>query len=179
MRIFIAARIPQEIRVEIENYIDKLKPIFEGVRWEHNDKYHITLKFLGETDSSKLIEIERVLREVIKDYSSFRLTISGLEALPNFKNPRVIVISLDKNDELFKFQSEIEGNLQRIGFAKEERSFRSHITIGRLKVRPRIRGKIPLPEKITFYVSDIAIIRSVLGKEGSRYSDIFVLPLIN
>lgn len=178
MRIFIAARIPKEIRLEIKIYIDQIKPRLEGVRWEHDDRYHITLKFLGETDSSKLSDIEKVLRELVKDYSPFRLSISGLEALPNFKNPRVIVIELDKNDDLFKFQSEIEGSLYRIGFAKEERPFKSHITVGRVKLRPRISGILNSPDKITFTVSEIAIINSVLGKEGSRYNDISIFRLI-
>ena len=62
MRCFISAEIPEHVRKEIKIIQDKL-PEFDGKKTEFQN-LHLTLKFLGEVDKSKLELIKDKLRRI-------------------------------------------------------------------------------------------------------------------
>ncbi|HWP91675.1 MAG TPA: RNA 2',3'-cyclic phosphodiesterase [Thermodesulfobacteriota bacterium] len=177
MRVFIAALIPQEIKYEIKKYVDEIKPYWEGVKWENQEKLHVTLKFLGEIEESKVEEVGTALRVLIGNYSPFEMEISSFGGFPNLRNPRVLFIALSENKELSRLYNEIEEGLERVGFSAETRPFVPHITVGRIKSRARIKGTLPFPKPHSFLISEVAVMRSVLGPEGSKYSTISLFRL--
>ncbi len=174
MRVFIAALIPDDIKDEIRHYVDEVKPHWEGVKWESQEKLHLTLKFLGETEESKVEQIEKQVGEVTSIYSPFYLKVSRFGGLPDLRNPRVLFLGLTENEELSKFQRELEERLLGLGFQKEGRRFLPHITIGRIKGSSRIKGSLPLPRRFPFFITEVAVMKSVLHREGSRYSPLSV-----
>jgi 2'-5' RNA ligase len=177
MRVFIAALIPQEVKVEMKKYVDEIRPRWEGVKWEDYEKFHITLKFLGEVEESKVEEIENVLREPIQVYSPFGMEISRFGGFPNLANPRVLFIGLAENRELSRLQGEIEERLERLGFQKENRPFLPHVTVGRIKERSRLKESFPPPPRLSFFISEVAIMRSILYPQGSKYTALSVFRL--
>jgi 2'-5' RNA ligase len=177
LRIFIAALIPPEIKLAMKNYVESIKPHWEGIRWESHEKFHLTLKFLGEVDDSKLSEIEKTLRLGVHGVSPFGMAITGFGGFPSLKRPRVLFVDLSDNDELLKFQLELEERLEDIGFARENRKFKSHITVGRMKGRPSVQGSFPSPDPISFKISEIAIMRSVLHRNGAEHTGLHIFRL--
>jgi len=177
LRTFIAALIPEEIKLEMNRYIMDMKPHWEGVKWEKYEKLHLTLKFLGEVEESKIEEIKIALMESIKGYSPFMTGISGFGGFPSLKNPRVLFIGLSENRGLLRLQRKMEERLEPLGFKKESRIFISHVTIGRIKGRARSKGFFPIPQNISFSITEIALMRSVLHPEGSKYTPISVFRL--
>jgi 2'-5' RNA ligase len=89
----------------------------------------------------------------------------------------VLFVALSENKELSRLYNEMEEGLERAGFDRDTRSFVPHITVGRIKSRSRIRGTLPFPKRHSFLISEIAIMRSVLGPEGSKYSTISLFRL--
>ncbi len=179
MRVFIAAHIPEEIRGIINRYILEIKPQWEGVKWENYNKLHVTLKFLGEIEGSIVGKIEDILKEILQVYSPFEMTISGLGGFPNLRNPRVLFISLSKNRELMRLQTEIEEGLETLGFKKEIRTFDPHITVGRVKGRARLKGSLPLPNHNPFLITQIAVMKSELSPQGSKYTPLSLFQLVS
>lgn len=177
MRTFIAALIPEEIKLEMKRYIMDMKPHWGGVKWENYEKLHLTLKFLGEVEESKIEKIESVLVELVRPYSPFRTAISGFGGFPNLRNPRVLFIGLSENHELLKLQCEIEERLEGFGFKKENRAFVSHVTIGRIRGRAQSKGSFPVPQNTSFSITEIALMKSLLHPEGSKYTPISVFRL--
>ena len=177
MRTFIAALIPEEIKLEMRRYILDMKPNWEGVKWENYEKLHLTLKFLGEIEELKVEKIKIALAESVKTYSPFRTAVSRFGGFPNLKNPRVLFISLSENHELLRLQCEIEERLEGLGFKKESRDFVSHVTIGRIKGRVQSKGPFPIPQNTPFSITEIALMRSVLHLEGSKYTPISIFRL--
>ncbi|MBI2486447.1 MAG: RNA 2',3'-cyclic phosphodiesterase [Deltaproteobacteria bacterium] len=177
MRVFIAAFIPQEIKFEIGRYVDEIKSHWEGVKWESYEKLHVTLKFLGEVEESKVEEIGNNIREAASIYSPFDMEIARFGGFPNLKNPRVLFIGLTGDQELLKLQSEIEERLEGLGFTKDDRSFFPHITVGRIRGKARLKGSFPVPRRIPFFISEIAVMKSVLNPGGSKYAPISVFQL--
>lgn len=177
MRIFIAALIPPEIRLAIKNYVESIKAQWEGVRWENWEKFHLTLKFLGEVDDSKLSDVEKSLRLGGQGVSTFEMAITGFGGFPSLRRPRVLFVGLSDNDELSKFQIELEERLEDIGFARENRKFKPHITVGRTKGYSTVRGPFPSPDPLSFRISEIAIMRSILHKKGSEHTGLYIFKL--
>lgn len=154
-----------------------MKPHWEGVKWENYEKLHLTLKFLGEVEESKIEKIESVLAESVRTYSPFRTAISGFGGFPNLRNPRVLFIGLSENHELLKLQCEIEERLEGFGFKKENQAFVSHVTIGRIRGRAQSKGSFPVPQNTSFFIAEIALMKSLLHPEGSKYTPISVFRL--
>ncbi|GIW47999.1 MAG: RNA 2',3'-cyclic phosphodiesterase [Deltaproteobacteria bacterium] len=177
MRVFIAALIPEDTKLEIKRYVDEVKRCWDGVKWEDPKKFHITLKFLGEIEEARVEDIKGVLSEVVGAYSPFNVTASGLGGFPDLRRPRVIFVDLLENKEFESFQRDIEEGLTRAGFKREERPFVSHITVGRVKGRAVLRSALPTMRPLSFSISEVAVMRSILKKEGSVYTPLFVFRL--
>lgn len=127
MRLFIAIPMPEAVR----ECLADLQQDIEGVRWEQSEKFHITLKFLGDTKADGAQKLQSALHTI--EIPSFSITLSGLGYFPRGKQPRVLWAGVKKNDPLQKLHSKIEDKCTNLGFEPDSRSFKPHITIGRVK----------------------------------------------
>ena len=57
LRLFIAAFLPEETKDALFHYVESLRGFLRGVRWEPREKFHVTLRFLGDVDESRLAGI--------------------------------------------------------------------------------------------------------------------------
>ena len=148
-----------------------------GVRWESEEKIHITLKFIGDMKSVKVHELKEVLKNSCREIKSIPLNVKELSAFPSFSKPRVIVLNLDKSKELSYLYDLIQENIERLGIAMDTRKFLPHITIGRVKSGFKISGEPKSIENIEFVINEIALINSELSHRGSIYSNLGVYKL--
>ncbi len=177
MRLFIAALLPDEIRVRMHEYIGVLKSGCEGVRWEEREKLHVTLKFLGGVGDTKAADVFPMIEGLVRNYSPFETEITGLGGFPDMRQPRILYMGLSENPELSSLQGRIDEALEPLGFPRETRSFIPHVTIGRIKGRLRIKDPLPLPEKYRFAMDEIAVVKSETGRAGSVYTPLHVFRL--
>ncbi len=177
MRLFIAALLPDEIRVRMREYIGVLKPLCEGVRWEEREKLHVTLKFLGGVGDTKAADVFSIMEGLVRNYSPFETEITGLGGFPDMRQPRILYIGLSENPELSLLQGSIDEMLEPLGFPREPRRFIPHVTIGRIKNRLGIKETLPIPEKYKFTIDEIAVVRSETGREGSVYTPLHIFRL--
>ncbi|MEW6145861.1 MAG: RNA 2',3'-cyclic phosphodiesterase [Thermodesulfobacteriota bacterium] len=178
MRLFIAALLPHEIRARMDEYLEAVMPLCEGVKWEKNDKLHVTLKFLGNVEDSKVPEIASIIGGLSRNYSPFETSISGVGGFPDLRNPRILYIGLSENQELSSFQSGIEESLEPLGFPRETHKFVPHVTIGRIKSRIRIKEPLPQPEACNFSISEIGVMKSETRRDGSVYTPLHIFHLL-
>lgn len=177
MRLFIAALLPDEIKAALGGYVASLGKAAEGVKWEKEEKLHVTLKFLGEVDERTAEAVSLVTGEASRKYSPFEMTTGNLGGFPDLKRPHVLYVGLSENPGLSGLQSEIEEGLEPLGFERDKRRFVPHVTIGRVNGRMRTTGPLPLPKKIHFTVSEISVVKSVLGKAGSVHTPLHIFTL--
>ena len=177
MRLFIAALLPDEVKAALGGYVASLRKVTEGVRWEKEEKLHVTLKFLGEADEATAETVAFVTGKAARNYAPFEMSTGNLGGFPDLLKPRILYAGLSENPGLSALQSEIDEGLEPHGFEKETRRFIPHVTIGRVNGRMRTTGPFPIPEKVQFAVSEISIMKSVLGKAGSTYTPLHVFTL--
>jgi 2''-5'' RNA ligase len=129
-------------------------------------------------EESKLKEIEDAVQGTLNVGSPFGMRINRFGGFPNLGNPRVLFIGLSQNEGLSELQKGVEKKLGELGFEKENRPFQPHVTVGRIKKKPRLKDSLPVPESISFSISEVAVMRSMLRPEGSKYAPISVSRLV-
>jgi len=180
MRTFIAINLDQEIKRALTQLIDELKvrsTESRGIRWVRQEGMHLTLKFLGEIGEDKVPRIESALRQVTEKYSPFSMRIKGTGYFPpKSKAPRVFWIGIEEEGILERLQFQVEEEMEKLGFPKEQRKFHPHLTLGRVKTSSNLRGILDLLEKYKektlgeMEVKKMTFFRSVLKPTGAEYS---------
>ena len=135
-RIFVAIDISDEARKRVSEYSETLKRDFPDLRvgWEKNEKLHLTLKFLGDTNEKQLENLVEIVSKIAEQISDFKLQISNTDVFPSPRNPRILWLGVnDGKGSLLQISEILENECEKIGFPKEKRNFKAHLTIARLR----------------------------------------------
>lgn len=177
MRTFIAIDLNPEIKKTLFLLIDELDKGSRNIRWIRQEGMHLTLKFLGELGRERVPEIEDVLKRISKNYEPFILKFKGTGSFPpGKKNPRVLWVGIEVGETLIAFQSQLEGELEKLGFPRERRKFHPHLTLGRVKSFFNLRETLSLLEKYRernfgeMKAEKITFFQSILKPTGAEYS---------
>jgi len=184
IRSFIAIELPEETRQKLAAIQEQLKESRTGVRWVKPASIHLTLKFLGNILPEQVEGIAAAAAQLVKDEPPITLCAGGLGGFPSQRKPRVIWVGLHGEVErLASIQVGLEKALETLGFAREGREFRPHLTIGRVKDRRRLQSLIEamstleLPEFNSFDADEIILYKSDLRPTGAIYTKLHRMPL--
>ncbi|MBS3076102.1 RNA 2',3'-cyclic phosphodiesterase [Candidatus Pacearchaeota archaeon] len=169
MRTFIALDLPKEIIKEIQGIqkILKQKSLFTG-KFTESENLHLTLKFFGEIDETKVEEVKKRLSEIKMDGFYCEIGEVGV-----FTKSFIKIIWIKLNGKgIFNLQKEIDEKLS--GLLEPEERFMSHLTIARVK---HVSSKKDLldylksikPKKSKFYCNRFYLKKSELKPEGPVY----------
>ncbi len=177
IRCFIAVELPADLLKEISEYTQKLSEQTSGIRWVRPSGMHITLKFLGEINASRVEDIRKNLVSISNVVEPFTLGIRGAGCFPNRRQPKVIWLGLEHDpvNSLFKLHNWLEDKLSVLGFDKEKRRFSPHLTLGRIKYPGDFKPLFDYLDQNTFpgrifRVDKISLIRSTLQPSGAVYT---------
>ena len=134
MRLFIATPLSRQVESELANIIYQLKNVAGNVKWVKPENIHLTIKFLGETDESLVNPLSQLIDETSRETKISKYTISKLGGFPNLIRPRALWAGLDGDrSELERLASLVDERVHELGYEKETRKFRPHLTLGRFK----------------------------------------------
>ncbi|UCD03722.1 MAG: RNA 2',3'-cyclic phosphodiesterase [Candidatus Woesearchaeota archaeon] len=131
MRCFVGIDLSENLREEVNRFIKQTDHmgVFYG-KYVESENLHISLKFLGEVDLSKIEEVERLLSEI--KYTPFTASLEGIRAFPSKHYVKVLWIGANKGrKEIIELHNLIDEKLKDI-FHKD-RNFEPHITLSRVK----------------------------------------------
>lgn len=170
-RLFIALDIPENVLDDLIDLRDQIYGTPNDLRWESKEKMHITIKFLGDVGENISELIIRRLEQI-----DFEKISANFDKFAFFKKNNVLKIlfaNLQENKVISEFQNIIESESELIGFTKEKRNFRPHLTMLRLKGKEDLnRLKIFNNYQIKnseFLISSFSLIKSELFSSGSEY----------
>ena len=183
LRTFIALPLPDEWIGQLGEIIQELsRALPRDVRWVSPSGIHLTLKFLGPTDSRVVPRILDRLVENFADSSPPLLSLSALGTFPTGRNPRVIWAGVSGGAEgLEDLHRRAEQAVGDLGWSADGRPFRPHLTLGRVRdrVSPRQRQAIydvvasaRLTSGRSWRPDTIRLYRSVLTPRGANYSNL-------
>lgn len=177
IRTFVAVKIPEEVREEIGAVQSQLMKSGAEVKWVTPANFHITLKFLGYLLGEEVEKVISKVKEALQRCRGFFVSFRQLGAFPKLEMPKTIWLSVDKGaNEVCQLAKVIEDELVKAGFPAENREFKAHLTLGRLKstrgVDALIRALkgIKPEETANFFVDRVFVMKSDLMPSGPVYS---------
>lgn len=180
IRTFIALDLPVKLQGSLEALQKELQRTDAPVSWVKPDRIHLTLKFLGDVPPGRIADIQAQLAEIAVHTQPFRLQAAGCGAFPTLQQMRVVWVGL-KGDipSLRDVQQRVEEAMAALDFKREDRPFKAHLTLGRVKGRQRLRV---LQEALLarqafeaedFDVTELVLYKSELRPERARYTPLF------
>lgn len=177
MRLFIAVAPSEKQKEELHRLQLRLERSLDGIKWVRPAAQHLTMKFLGEQEENRPAVITRSMHRAAGKIEPFTLQFEGVGVFPSPRRARVIWAGVSTGAaELKTLASALEKELAAQGFPAEKRSFRAHLTLGRVRR--------PVPEKVlqdlleaeaSFFtgitrVQSFSLYRSRLTPGGARYT---------
>lgn len=185
IRAFLAIDPPAVVLENIQEMQNRLKKNIRGViRWVRPEGIHLTLKFFGDISVQDVANISEVIVKRTNAAPPFALEVRGLGAFPDVTRPRIIWLGITgQMGNLLSLQKDLEEEFFILGFPKEDRPFRAHLTMGRVKVPKGIIGlaaAVDAGGKLTagsFTVGEVALFQSSLSPQGAIYTRLATFPL--
>ena len=179
IRAFIAFKLPENIISSIRKIQEDIKSYAFKVRWVKPENIHLTLKFLGDINSTDIEKVSETIINTVNGHTPVSLAVKGTGVFPGIKRPRVIWVGLTGQiEKLAGMQKDIEENLEELGFPREKRPFRGHLTLGRIKgkIDPKklmdTMKKFEKFESELFIADKIFLFKSDLKSTGSVYTEL-------
>lgn len=176
LRTFIALplKVNNHFLKAREEMIQKLAN--ERISWVDPGRYHVTIRFLGDTAPEELEKLRYSMRDRISVPGKTRLRLNHVGSFGPRKKPRVIWLGFE--DPLFfeSLRDEVDTALESYGLMPDRQVFRAHLTLGRIRalkdlkgyyeviesMRDRFSGEI-LSDRLVYYKSE-------LGSGGPVYT---------
>ncbi len=174
-RIFIAIKVdPCETFLKMLN---SFKSVLrnDNIKWINPENIHITLAFLGNTEDNLIKEISAMLGKTCKNTGNFDLVIRGTGVFRNINDPRIIWTNIDHSEKLVMLADKILKSLKLMNIKLDDKPFKPHITIGRLKhlndkeVFKQFTEKYQTVELQKIYVNEVTLYESILMEKGPKY----------
>ena len=177
-RTFCAIELPESVRALLKEHARRVREAVPeaNASWSKPENVHLTLKFFGNVPKDKLTRISDAAARVAKEFSPFQIRVGGTGVFPKASRPQVLWIGVsDSSGRLSELQQRLEEEFAIEGFAKEDRAYRPHLTIARLR-RPegaRRLAETHLQTEFGFTqirVGEFKLLRSQLSPKGSIYT---------
>jgi len=174
-RTFIAAplRVEGQFLQARQDLITALKG--ERISWTNPDQYHVTLRFIGDTELDDVKKIGDALHEGIHVPERISLNTAGLGSFGPRKRPRVIWVGFEDRDFFELLTREVDAILEKCGIPVRKQAFRAHLTLGRVRSLKKLpeyyltleEMKQQFPASVLF--EKLVFFRSILSPQGPEY----------
>jgi RNA 2',3'-cyclic 3'-phosphodiesterase len=171
-RIFVGIDLPDEV----DQHLDLLCGGVPGARWEGKDKFHLTLRFVGDVDGGVAARVGDALDDV--EFAPFAMTLAGVGFFPPRGQPRSLWAGIEPAAPVEELHRRIERALAKpsaaLGLESDPRKFAAHVTLGRLRDAPQDRvgaflAHHSLFRSATFEVRAFQLFSSIRTPTGSKY----------
>lgn len=131
MRLFVGIPLPESVQQCLANIQDELKPMMKRGRLVASNLFHITLLFIGEVDNDHIPILKSTLRNELKSYESFQLTLSEIGTFDRGVES-ILWIGIDQPPRILsQLSKKIRTIITDLQLAPSDQPFKPHITLGR------------------------------------------------
>ncbi|MEN8121776.1 MAG: RNA 2',3'-cyclic phosphodiesterase [Bacteroidota bacterium] len=183
-RLFVAVKIRASNQLISVYKSLQEKLIIDRIKWVEYDNFHLTLKFLGDTDEQLLPEIISKIENLLKRFNQFKITLLGFGRFLKKKHTKVIWLGVEDPNKLLSLLAvKLNNNLKGLGFKIEQKEFKPHLTLGRVKY---IQDEKILSDFIRFHsnkqyqeiiIDEIILFESILTSKGPIYNKLKIFKL--
>ncbi|HVW09427.1 MAG TPA: RNA 2',3'-cyclic phosphodiesterase [Bryobacteraceae bacterium] len=181
MRVFTGISLSAAVSQRLGGVIAELERSARA-NWSPVENLHVTLKFIGTWPEERLAELEGAMQSV-RPGPAFRVRVAQLGYFPNPHRPHSLFAGVAAGPELGALAKAVDQAAAAIGIKAEEREYRPHITLARIKDHSQVRGlrgriaEMADLEFGEFEVRSFHLYESRTGQQGSVYSKLATYDL--
>jgi 2'-5' RNA ligase len=143
-----------------------------GYRWLERAQLHVTVRFLGDAEATRIAALDDALRGLAPRFGAFAACVAGWQYWPDRRSPRVLVLRIESRGAFERLGAEVEASARAAGFAPERRAFRAHLTLARIAGLSQAPPPFEAPPRaIALAIDHLALMESTLGAGGARYTE--------
>lgn len=175
-RAFVAIPMSDEVIESLSDAQNELRRTETRVSWVAPERLHLTLVFLGDIFSRQARILADALDTAAAEIPPFALRAHGIGFFGSPRSPRVIWAGLDAPAPLMTLHAAMTEAARGMGLKVEERPFRPHLTLGRVRYSrdiDRLLTVVRQHEGTDFGVSPVnraALVRSRLLPDAPHYT---------
>ncbi|HCZ07296.1 MAG: 2,3-cyclic 3-phosphodiesterase [Thermotogota bacterium] len=178
MRTFIGIKVNEEVMELVEELVTSLRRMGFRGNWVKPENVHLTLFFLGEQPEDRVRHLAEHLGKRLRGFPSFSFSVKNFGFFTQRSGqPRVLWLGVEAPESLYRLYEEIRAELKQHHFSFDDKRFKPHLTICRLKEVPSMWEKlvdgIKIEEKLVV-VNDVRIFSSTLTPEGPIYKAMYI-----
>lgn len=171
MRLFVAIGLPPSLGTLVYEEVQEWRKMYPFQKWVHPADYHLTLKFLGTTPPARLLHLKQVLSEAVQGIKPFSLQLGSPGFFGDVRRPRIFWLGVEGElHQLRQLHQRVETELVKLGYPREERDFRPHLTLAR-NYKGTNRFELnqsglreSLQKELSWQVKDLILYQSYLGQ---------------
>ena len=179
-RVFCAVELPPEVRAQLQEHIARLRKEVPdaAASWSRVENIHLTLKFFGNVALDRIPAISDAASRAVAELEPFNISVGDTGVFPRPSRPQVLWIGVsDPSGKLSALHERLEKECASEGFPKEDRAYRPHLTIARLRRPDGARHLADAHLQMQFkpskvQVTELILFRSELSPKGSKYTQI-------
>ncbi len=185
-RLFLAIELSSTIKQALAQHQATLQANKLNVSWVQPQWMHLTLHFLGDTDTALLPEIDQALAPICAEQSPFELQLSQTGGFPNLRRPSVLWVGVaGALKQLNTLYQAIGTALTELELPVETRPYHPHLTLAYVRrnvARPdqarigELFAAQPAPPPLRWPVDRVVLFRSELLPGGPRYTPLYTWP---
>lgn len=176
-RLFIALLIP-ELQ---SSQLALLQAGLPGARWVPPEKFHMTLRFIGEVEDHLVEDIAEALEEL--QVPDFEVQLNGVGVFDPGNRPRSLWAAVKDPTPMSALHEKCNQALRKLNVMEERRKYLPHVSLARFLDVQQDRliqylqgnGDFNLPP---FWAESFYLIRSHLTRHGAVYEIIEEYPLL-
>ena len=178
--MFCAVELPDDVRARLQEHIARLRKEVPdaAASWSRVENIHLTLKFFGNVGLDRVPKISAAATRTTERFSKFQIGVGNTGVFPRPSRAQVLWIGVnDPSGQLSALQKRFEEECAAEGFEKENRAYRPHLTIARLRKPEGARQLADTHLNTNFPTIEVAlhelvVFRSELSSKGSKYTAI-------
>ena len=135
-RLFVAIDISEGARNAAASHVEKVKSesVRAKVSLEKPEKFHVTINFIGNTPGEEVVGIGNALASIAMATPRFELMLADTGVFPSRRAARILWLGVvGQIESLESIADNLQTVLKARGFPQEERAFKPHITIARIR----------------------------------------------
>jgi RNA 2',3'-cyclic 3'-phosphodiesterase len=180
MRLFVGISIASAVLERIAECVDELRRRVEAraprarISWVAADHLHVTVRFIGEAGETEAQRIASSLAPVLR-VAPFDVAFQGVGTFPDRGAPRVFWAGIGAGaEQLMSIEREVTTRLVACGIDPEQRDYRPHVTLARVREHAGLSGRELLDGLADRSFGDstvdaITLFQSRLSPRGSVY----------
>jgi 2'-5' RNA ligase len=186
MRLFVSLDLAPHLHQEVQS-VQELLADASGLRFIDPTQAHITLKFLGDVEESRLDVVSDAISDAVEtaNIEPFQAEFGDLGVFPDLDYISVVWLGVrDGSEQVTTLHESLEDELTAIGFEPEDHDFTPHVTIARMDhaggkslVQEVVQERSPTVGRMT--VDTISLTESTLTPDGPEYEAVERFDLDN